>query len=47
LGAWHTQGVSLGIGKEVFDAELIGACEALEIALKSQDRGPIIVLLDS
>jgi hypothetical protein len=47
LGAWHAQGVPLGIGKEVFDAELIGACKALELALKSQDRGPITVLLDS
>jgi hypothetical protein len=47
LGVWHTHGIPLGIGKEVFDAKLIGACEALELALKSQERGPIIVLLDS
>jgi ribonuclease HI len=47
LGIWHAQEISLGIGKEVFDAELIGACEALELALKSKDKGPITVLLDS
>jgi ribonuclease HI len=46
-GVWHARGVPLGIGKEVFDAELIGACEALELALKIRDRGPVMVLLDS
>jgi ribonuclease HI len=47
LGAWHARGVPLRTGKEVFDAKLIGACKALELALKSQDRGPVTVLLDS
>jgi ribonuclease HI len=46
-GVWHARGVPLGMGKEVFDAELIGACEALELALKIRDRGPVMVLLDS
>jgi ribonuclease HI len=46
-GAWQTRGVPLGLGKEVFDAELVGACEALEIALKDRNRGLVIVLLDS
>jgi hypothetical protein len=31
-GAWQAREVPLGLGKEVFDAELIGACEALELA---------------
>ena len=47
LGVWQARGIPLGIGKEVFDAELIGACEALELALKIRDRGPVTVLLDS
>jgi hypothetical protein len=47
FGVWHARGISLGLGKEVFDAELIGAYKALELAQKSQDRGPITVLLDS
>jgi hypothetical protein len=47
LGVWHARGVPLGIGKEVFDAKLIGACKALELALKIRDRGPVMVVLDS
>jgi hypothetical protein len=35
LGAWHAQGVPLGTSKEVFNAKLIGAYKALELALKS------------
>ena len=31
----------------MFDAELVGACEALELALKTRDQGPVTVLLDS
>jgi hypothetical protein len=29
-GTWKTEEVSLGQGKEVFDEEPVGACEALE-----------------
>ena len=47
LEAWQTREIPLGLGKEVFDAELIGACEALEIALKDGGMGPVTVLLDS
>jgi ribonuclease HI len=47
LGVWQARGIPLGLGKEVFDAELIGACEALELALKDRDKGPVTVLLDS
>jgi ribonuclease HI len=46
-GSWQAREVPLGLGKEVFDAELIGACEALELALRSKDQGPVTVLLDS
>jgi hypothetical protein len=31
-GTWKTKQIPLGQGKEVFDAELVGACKALEIA---------------
>ena len=46
-GSWQAREVPLGLGKEVFDAELIGACEALELAVRSRDQGPVTVLLDS
>ena len=35
------------MGKELFDTKLMEACNALEIALKDQDQGPVTVLLDS
>jgi ribonuclease HI len=47
LGAWQAREVPLGLGKEVFDAELVGACEALEIAMEDRGREPVTVLLDS
>ena len=46
-GVWQARGIPLGLGKEVFDAELIGACEALKLALKDRDKGPVTVLLHS
>ena len=39
--------IPLGKGKEVFDAELYGACMALEVAQTLQQEGPVTVLLDS
>jgi ribonuclease HI len=47
LGSWKTREVPMGIGHETFDAELEGACTALEIALKGRDEGPVTILLDS
>ena len=46
-GAWQAREIPLGLGKEVIDAELVGAYEALELALKTRDQGPVTVLLDS
>ncbi|KAE8335346.1 hypothetical protein BDV24DRAFT_169288 [Aspergillus arachidicola] len=46
-GTWTTKQVSLGQGKEVFDAELAGVYKALEIAEQLDYKGPIRVLLDS
>ncbi|KAF7128706.1 hypothetical protein CNMCM5793_003557 [Aspergillus hiratsukae] len=46
-GNWHTKQIPLGQGKEVFDAELVGAVQALVLALQWRDRGPVTVLLDS
>ena len=31
-GAWKTKGIPLGKGQEVFDAELLGAVRALQLA---------------
>ena len=36
-GSWQAREVPLGLGKEVFNTELIGAYEALELALRSKD----------
>ncbi|KKA16155.1 reverse transcriptase, partial [Rasamsonia emersonii CBS 393.64] len=33
-GAWQSQEIPLGKGKEVFDAELMGVCRALELAIR-------------
>lgn len=44
---WRTQKIPIGAGHEVFDAELIGICKALELALKVEQKGPVTVLLDS
>jgi ribonuclease HI len=44
---WQTREIPLGRGKEVFDAELYGACVALEIAQSMLQEGPVTVLLDS
>ncbi|KAL2012180.1 hypothetical protein VTN00DRAFT_4898 [Thermoascus crustaceus] len=46
-GVWQTREIPLGKGKEVFDAELIGACTALELALRLCGQGPVTILLDS
>jgi hypothetical protein len=46
-GSWRTQEFPLGKGKEVYDAELYGACAALEIAQSVAQEGPVTVLLDS
>jgi hypothetical protein len=46
-GSWKTREIPMGIGHEVFDAELVGACTALELALKDRVEGPVTVLLDS
>ncbi|KKA19734.1 hypothetical protein T310_6279, partial [Rasamsonia emersonii CBS 393.64] len=40
-------GDPLGKGKEVFDAELIGACRALELTPRLCGQGPVTILLDS
>jgi hypothetical protein len=46
-GTWKTKQVPLGQGKEVFNAELAGACKALEITEQLGHKGSIRVLLDS
>jgi ribonuclease HI len=46
-GEWKARSFPLGKGREVFDAELVGAVQALQAALKMDDSGPITVLLDS
>jgi hypothetical protein len=46
-GTWKTKGVSLGQGKEVLDAELVGEYKALETAEQLEYKGHIRVLLDS
>ena len=46
-GNWLSREILLGIGKEVFDAELSGACNTLEIALRDNSQGPVTVMLDS
>jgi hypothetical protein len=45
--AWQAREVPVGLGKEMFDAKLIGAYKTHELALKTRDRGPVTVLLDS
>jgi hypothetical protein len=44
---WKTQEFPLGKGKEVFDAELLRACRALELSKTLQNSGKVTVLLDS
>lgn len=46
-GRWRTQELPMGKGQEVFDAELLGAYRALELAGKMRQQGPVRVLLDS
>ena len=46
-GAWKTQGFPLGKGHEVFDAELLGVVQALQVAGKVGDQRPVTILLDS
>jgi hypothetical protein len=46
-GAWKSKEISLGHGKEVFDAELTGVYKALEMAKWLDYKGPLRVLLDS
>jgi ribonuclease HI len=46
-GSWKTRGFPLGLGQEVFDAELLGALQALRIAKRVRGKGPITILLDS
>jgi ribonuclease HI len=46
-GTWKTKGLSLGQGKGVFDAELVGASKALETAEQLGYEDPIRILLDS
>jgi ribonuclease HI len=46
-GMWKTKQIPLGQGKKVFDAELAGACKALEITEQLGYKGSIKVLLDS
>jgi hypothetical protein len=46
-GTWRIKQVSVGQGKEVFDAELTGASKALEIAEQLGYKGSIRALLDS
>ena len=45
--AWKIQGISLGKGYEVFDAELHGVVQALQVSWKVEDQRPVIILLDS
>ncbi|KAJ5453717.1 uncharacterized protein N7458_004673 [Penicillium daleae] len=44
---WRTRSFPLGKGQDVFDAELVGAVQALQAALRMDGSGPITVLLDS
>ena len=44
---WKSQGFPLGKGREVFDAELLGVVQALQLAKKIGRVGPSIILLDS
>ncbi|KAJ5364951.1 uncharacterized protein N7496_010664 [Penicillium cataractarum] len=44
---WRTWSFPLGKGQEVFDAELVGAVQALQAALKMDGSGPMTVLPDS
>lgn len=44
---WKSRGFPLGKGQEVFDAELLGVVQALQLAKKIRMLGPSIVLLDS
>ncbi|ODM15132.1 hypothetical protein SI65_09371 [Aspergillus cristatus] len=46
-GSWKTQGFPLGKGYEVFDAELLGVVQALQLADKMGDQRPVTILLDS
>lgn len=46
-GCWKTRGFSLGRVQEVFDAELLGIVQALQLARNLGGRGLITVLLDS
>ncbi|ODM21420.1 hypothetical protein SI65_02263 [Aspergillus cristatus] len=46
-GTWKTQGIPLGKGYEVFDAELCGVVQALWVAWKVGDQRPVTILLDS
>lgn len=46
-GDWQAQEIPLALGKEVFDAEPMGVCRALELAIRIRGRGPVMVLLDS
>src|SRR3954447_24768441 len=42
---WQTREIPLGRGKEVFDAELYGACEALELAQTLGNNEQVTVFL--
>ncbi|KAL2012391.1 hypothetical protein VTN00DRAFT_5109 [Thermoascus crustaceus] len=46
-GTWQTREIPLGAGKEIFDAELAGVCQALHLAQKIKGQGPVTVILDS
>ncbi|OJJ81116.1 uncharacterized protein ASPGLDRAFT_60433 [Aspergillus glaucus CBS 516.65] len=46
-GAWKTRRFPLGKGYEVFDAELLGVVQALQVAQKAGDQRPVTILLDS
>ncbi|ODM18007.1 hypothetical protein SI65_06795 [Aspergillus cristatus] len=46
-GTWKTRGFPLGKGCEVFDAELLGVVQALQLAEKVGDQRPVTILLDS
>jgi hypothetical protein len=43
---WKAQEFPLGKGKEVFDAELLGACRALKLSKTLENNSRVIVLLD-
>ena len=46
-GAWKGRGFPLGKGYKIFDAELLGVVQALQVAWKKGGQRPITVLLDS